>query len=89
MLGRVAEHDSNTASTGDVFHAGTAGGAKALMRDDIGRLMVGAKADILVVDCMHPIMLPARDPVRCLLHNAADRAIRDVYIDGQKTMRND
>ena len=30
----------------------------------------------------------ARDSVRCLLHNAADRAIRDVYIDGQKTMRN-
>ena len=58
------------------------------MRDDIGRLMVGAKADILVVDCMPPIMLPARDPVRCLLHNAADRAIRDVFIDGQKTMRN-
>ncbi len=58
------------------------------MRDDIGRLMVGAKADILVVDCMHPIMLPARDPVSCLLQNAADRAIRDVYIDGQKTMRN-
>ena len=60
-----------------------------MMRDDIGRLMVGAKADIPVVDCMHPIMLPARDPVRCLLHNAADRAILDVYIDGQKTMRND
>lgn len=88
ILGRVAEHDGNTASTGDVFHAGTAGGAKALMRDDIGRLAVGAKADILVVDCMHPMMLPARDPVRCLLHNAADRAIRDVYIDGQQTMRN-
>jgi len=88
ILGRVAEHDGNTASTGDVFHAGTAGGAKALMRDDIGRLAVGAKADILVVDCRHPMMLPARDPVACLLHNAADRAIRDVYIDGEQTMRN-
>ena len=87
ILGRVAEHDGNTASTGDVFYAGTAGGAKALMRDDIGRLAVGAKADIIVVDCTHPMMLPARDPVACLLHNAADRAIRDVYIDGQQTIR--
>tara|TARA_B100000676_G_scaffold312065_1_gene384569 strand:+ start:1092 stop:2540 length:1449 start_codon:yes stop_codon:yes gene_type:complete len=87
ILGRVAEHDGNTASTGDVFYAGTAGGAKALMRDDIGRLAVGAKADILVVDCTHPMMLPARDPVACLLHNAADRAIRDVYIDGKQTIR--
>ena len=57
------------------------------MRDDIGRLAVGAKADIIVVDCTHPMMLPARDPVACLLHNAADRAIRDVYIDGQQTIR--
>ncbi len=29
ILGRVAEHDGNTASTSDVFHAGTVGGARA------------------------------------------------------------
>lgn len=87
ILGRVATHDGNTASTGDVFHAGTAGGARALMRDDIGRLAVGAKADVLVVDCTHPMMLPSRDPLACLIHSAADRAIRDVYIDGVQTVR--
>ena len=87
ILGRVAEHDGNTASTSDVFHAGTAGGAKALGREDIGRLAVGAKADIVVVDCKHPMMLPSRDPVACLIHSAADRAVKDVYIDGEQVVR--
>lgn len=87
ILGRVAGRDGNSASTGDVFHAGTVGGAKALGRDDVGRLAVGAKADILVVDCQHPMMLPSRDPLACLIHSAADRAIRDVYIDGHQVVR--
>ncbi len=87
ILARVAEHDGNTAKTGDVFHAGTAGGAKALMRNDIGRLAVGAKADIVVIDCNHPLMLPSRDPLMCLIHSAADRAVKDVYIDGMQTVR--
>jgi 5-methylthioadenosine/S-adenosylhomocysteine deaminase len=86
ILGRVAAHSGKTASTGDVFHAGTAGGAKALMRDDIGRLAVGSKADIVVVDCTHPMMLPSRDPLACLIHSAADRAVKDVYIDGRQVV---
>src|SRR4030081_2636771 len=34
----------------DVFDAATLGGAKALGRDDLGRLAAGAKADIVLVD---------------------------------------
>tara|TARA_E500000331_G_scaffold298334_1_gene298104 strand:- start:143 stop:781 length:639 start_codon:yes stop_codon:yes gene_type:complete len=86
ILARVAEHDGNTAKTGDVFNVGTAGGAKALMRNDIGRLAVAAKADIVVIDCNHPMMLPSRDPLMCLIHSAADRALKDVYIDGIQTV---
>jgi cytosine/adenosine deaminase-related metal-dependent hydrolase len=28
-------------------------------------------------------MQPARDPLRCLLYTAADRAVRDVFVDGR------
>jgi len=28
-------------------------------------------------------MMPARDPLRSLIFHAADRAVRDVYVDGQ------
>jgi hypothetical protein len=32
-------------------------------------------------------MMPARDPLRSLIYTAADRAIRDVYIDGIQVVR--
>ncbi len=68
--------------TFDVFNAATTGGARALRRDDIGRLAVGAKADLVLVDLDHPSMMPVREPLRSLIYVAAGRAVRDVYVDG-------
>ncbi|MDP6690531.1 MAG: amidohydrolase family protein [Alphaproteobacteria bacterium] len=73
--------------TSDVFDAVTIGGAKALRRDDIGRLKVGAKADLVLVDLKAQAMRPVREPLRSLLFVAADRAIRDVFVDGQQVVR--
>jgi len=87
IMARVASHDGRKGQTGEIFHAGTAGGAAALMRDDIGRLAVGAKADIVVLDCNHPVMLPTRDPLASLIHSAAERAVKDVYIDGNQVVK--
>lgn len=83
---RIASRDLNNVSTGMLFHAATVGGAQALMRTDIGRLSVGAKADFVVVDLHHPDMMPARDPLRSLIFHAADRAVKDVYIGGAKVV---
>ena len=73
-------------TTEQVFHAATVGGATALSRDDIGRLAPGAKADIVLVDLEHPLMRPVRDPLRSLIYHGADRAVRDVYVDGYKVV---
>jgi cytosine/adenosine deaminase-related metal-dependent hydrolase len=73
--------------TAQVFHAATAGGAKALGREDIGRLAVGAKADLVMVNLDHPMMKPARDPLRSLIYCAAERAVRDVFVDGRQVVR--
>jgi cytosine/adenosine deaminase-related metal-dependent hydrolase len=69
-------------TTLEVFNAATLGGARALLREDIGRLKVGAKADLVLVDIKHPSMRPLREPLRSLLYVAAERAIREVYVDG-------
>ena len=87
VLGRVASRNGRAARTEDVFHAGTAGGAQALQRDDLGRLAPGAKADIVALDLTHPLMIPGRDPLKALIHSAAERAVKDVYIDGQQVVR--
>jgi cytosine/adenosine deaminase-related metal-dependent hydrolase len=57
------------------------------MRDDIGRLAPGMKADVVLVDLTNPWMQPARDPLRSLIFHAADRAVKDVYVDGQQVVR--
>ena len=87
VLARVASRDGRVGSTSQVFHAGTAGGAQALGRTDIGRLAVGAKADIVVLDLDHPVMKPVRDPIVSLIHSAAERAVKDVYIDGVQVVQ--
>jgi cytosine/adenosine deaminase-related metal-dependent hydrolase len=86
VLARVAGEDLRAASTADVFHAATVGGARALGRDDLGRLAPGMKADVVLVDLTDPGMVPARDPLRSLVYTAAERAVRDVYVDGIKVV---
>jgi len=86
VLARIAAEDIRSTEMADVFHAATAGGARALLRDDIGRIAPGAKADLVLIDLDNPWMMPARDPLRSLIFHAADRAVRDVYVDGRQVV---
>jgi len=87
ICSRVSGRSVFDLDTGGLFSAATIGGAKALGRDDIGRLISGAKADLVLVDLSHPAMQPIHDPLRNLIHCAAERAIRDVYVDGQAVVK--
>jgi cytosine/adenosine deaminase-related metal-dependent hydrolase len=86
VLARIADHNIATVTTSDLLHAATVGGAKALMRDDIGRISTGKKADLVVVDLTVPQMIPARDPLRSFVYHAVDRAVRDVFVDGRQVV---
>ena len=59
-----------------------------MRRDDIGRLAPGCRADIVLVDIADPSMMPLREPLRSLIYVAADRAVRDVYVNGQRVVAN-
>ena len=71
----------------DVFEAATIGGSKALRRDDIGRLTTGAKSDLVLVDLTDRSMKPLYDPLRSLVFAAGDKAITDVFVDGEAVVR--
>ena len=86
VLARIAARDITTVSTADLFEAATLGGARALLRDDLGRLAPGTKADIVLVDLDCPQMQPARDPLRSFVYHAADRAVREVFVDGRQVV---
>ena len=82
ILSHIVTKDIHATSTSDLFHAATVGGVKALLRDDLGRLAPGMKADIVLVDLADVGMMPARDPLKSLIYTAADRAVCDVFVDG-------
>jgi cytosine/adenosine deaminase-related metal-dependent hydrolase len=85
-LARTQANDPRTLNSTSLFNAATIGGARALKREDIGRLAVGCRADMVLVDMAHPMMRPTHDPVRSLIYAAGDRAIRSVFIDGQQVV---
>ena len=86
ILARVMAGNIRAADTGALFRAATAGGAAALGRGDLGRLAPGAKADVVLLDLDHPAMRPVRDPLRTFVFEAADRAVRDVFVDGESVV---
>jgi 5-methylthioadenosine/S-adenosylhomocysteine deaminase len=86
ILARVGARDINTVTTADMLHAATIGGANAVLRQDLGRLAPGMKADIVLVDLAVSDMAPARDPLRSLVYHAAERAVREVYVDGRQVV---
>jgi cytosine/adenosine deaminase-related metal-dependent hydrolase len=83
VAGRLMSEDIASLDTGGAFEAATLGGAAALGRDDIGVLAPGKRADIVLVDLAHPLMQPARDPLRSFVFHAADRAVRTVLVGGE------
>ncbi len=86
-LARTQANSPRTLNSADLFNAATIGGARALGRDDIGRLASGCRADMVLVDLAHPMMRPAYDPLRSLVYAAGDRAIRRVIVDGQTVVQ--
>jgi 5-methylthioadenosine/S-adenosylhomocysteine deaminase len=86
VLCKVAAENVEATSLAQVFHAGTVGGAKALLRSDLGRLAPGCKADLSLVDLAHPSLQPVRDPLKSLVFSGLDRPITDVFVDGRQVM---
>jgi cytosine/adenosine deaminase-related metal-dependent hydrolase len=71
----------------DLFRAATLGGAKALARDDLGRLAPGAKADIIIIDLNGMHVGPVDDPIRSMLANTTGLDVRTVIINGRTVMQ--
>jgi cytosine/adenosine deaminase-related metal-dependent hydrolase len=82
LLGKVQARDFRAASAREVVNAATVNGAKALGRDDVGRLAVGAKADLLVVDLGNYAFGPILDPIKALVHIGNSAHVKHVVVDG-------
>ena len=81
-LAKVVDEDPLAGSAASVFFAATVGGARALGRDDLGRLAPGTKADVSVFD-LRSLQLGVIDcPIKALVHYASGADAEHVFVDG-------
>jgi 5-methylthioadenosine/S-adenosylhomocysteine deaminase len=68
----------------DVFAMATVNGARAMgLGDEIGRLVPGMKADLVLVDAHRPHFAPLLDALGALVHVGQGRDVRHVLVDGR------
>lgn len=87
VLTKAVEQDHTAGSVADLFRAATVGGAEALGRPDLGRLAVGAKADLVVVGLDDLRLGPVDDPLRSIVMHGGGQHVRHVVVDGRFVVR--
>ncbi len=87
MISKVTTNDPACPTAAETFTAATLGAAKALGRDDLGRLAPGARADLVVIDGRTMPMRPLRDPIKNLVYYGGSRSVEMVWVDGRLLVR--
>ena len=83
LVNKVVEGSRRAGTVRDFFNAATINGAKALRRDDLGRLAAGCTADISVFDFNGLHYAPIDDPMRTLVHVATGKNCHTVLVGGK------
>lgn len=86
ILARVMAGSAGAVRSEDYYDAATVGGADALGRPDLGRLRLGARADITVFDLDRPHLGQVIDPIQTMLLAGHGRDFSTVVIDGRFVM---
>lgn len=86
LLQRLREYDSSATTAEMVMGLATASGGR-LLRQNVGRLQVGAKADFVMVDANGPHHQPPTRPLTGLVLSTQGSDIRHVVVDGEMVIR--
>jgi len=87
VISKIMDRRTEVATAADVFNSATLSGAKALGRDDLGRIAAGAKADLLFWEGASLFMTPMRDPVRNIVYSAQAEDLNATMVDGNFIMK--
>ncbi len=86
MTARIAAPDAPHQQSADFWDAATLGGARALGRDDLGRLTPGACADMAIFRLDDAIMTPAIDPITTLIAGGSGKVTQATFVAGRLSM---
>jgi len=87
VVSKIQDRQTEVATARDVFNSATIAGAKALGRDDLGRIARGAQADLLFWEGASPFMTPLRDPIRNIVYSATPEDLNSTMIAGRMVMK--
>ena len=88
IVHRGAYGRSTTPSPAHVFKYATTNAASALRHDGIGRIDVGMKADLALLNLNAPALNPRVSVLSNLVHYGHPGVVTDTMVDGQFLMRN-
>ncbi|MCJ8140856.1 amidohydrolase family protein [Falsirhodobacter halotolerans] len=83
LISKITTGDATQATAPELMNAITLHPAEALRRDDLGRIAVGAKADLTVLDFSHSHLRPMQHPLRAAVWLANRANIGLVMVDGR------
>lgn len=85
LLGKVWRYDSTAVKADDIFHSGTAIGAK-LLRTGGGIVAEGYVADLCLIDTTLPEMTPMHNLTSNLVYSAHGNCVKTTIINGNIVM---
>jgi cytosine/adenosine deaminase-related metal-dependent hydrolase len=83
VCSKIVERNTEATTAAHAFDAATLGGARALGRDDLGRVAPGATADLVLWKAASWGMTPLRDPIKNIVYNATAEDVDRVYVGGR------
>lgn len=82
------QYDPTLITPAETIRAATFAGAKAQGRDDCGKLAVGFKADLIVLDLSQPHMHPVHNLANNIVYAASGNDVLLTMVDGKVLYRN-
>ncbi|HVE49364.1 MAG TPA: TRZ/ATZ family hydrolase [Casimicrobiaceae bacterium] len=88
LLAKLTTGNAAAMPAATALRMATLGGAKALSLDHlIGTIEAGKQADLIAVDLSHLDDAPVYDPVSHLVHVTGRERVSDVWIDGERVVK--
>ena len=84
---KLAEQSQQATTAMEAFGLATVRGARALGRDDLGRLATGCRADIVMASLAKPRAAGYDDPLKYLVYNGDGCDVDTVMVNGEVVVR--
>jgi cytosine/adenosine deaminase-related metal-dependent hydrolase len=89
ILHRAGEPDRRRwVTVDDAIGMATTGGAKAMLEPELGRIVPGAKADLVLYDLSAPWWVPLNDPAQQWVFGERGGSVDTVIVDGKVVVEN-